>query len=55
MVQSLFNLDKIPRQLDATDGLAAATCHFFQNSSEEANKKYNDWGAFIKNNPDKIA
>ena len=55
MLKSLFNLDKTPTQLDATDGLAAATCHFFQNSSGEPNKQYNDWGSFIKNNPDKIA
>ena len=41
-------------QLDATDGLAAAVCHFFQSSSPVLEKKYTNWGDFIKKNPDKI-
>ena len=41
-------------QLDATDGLAAAVCHFFQSSSPVLEKKYTNWGDFIKKNPDKV-
>ena len=41
-------------QLDATDGLAAAVCHFFQSSSPVLEKKYTNWGDFIQKNPDKI-
>lgn len=41
-------------QLDATDGLAAAVCHFFQSNRPITEKKYNDWKDFIKKNPGKI-
>lgn len=41
-------------QLDATDGLAAAVCHFFQSSRPTSEKKYNDWKDFIAKNPDKV-
>ena len=41
-------------QLDATDGLAAAVCHFFQSSRPMSEKKYNDWKDFIAKNPDKV-
>ncbi len=41
-------------QLDATDGLAAAVCHFFQSNRPTTEKKYNDWKDFIKKNTGKI-
>ena len=43
------------KHLDATDGLAAATCHHFQNNITSSNKNYSDWKSFVKNNPNKIA
>ena len=30
MLQSLLKIEKLPKHLDATDGLAAAMCHHFQ-------------------------
>ena len=41
-------------QLDATDGLAAALCHFFESKHPQIEKKYNGWKDFIAKNPDKI-
>lgn len=41
-------------QLDATDGLAAAVCHFFQSNNPISEKKYNGWDDFIKKNPGKV-
>ena len=41
-------------QLDATDGLAAALCHFFQLKNPVSDKKYNGWKDFINKNPGKI-
>lgn len=29
MLQNLLNIKELPKNLDATDGLAAAVCHFF--------------------------
>lgn len=50
---------KIPQasmlpQLDATDGLAAALCHFFQSNNPLSEKKYTGWKDFISKNPSKI-
>ena len=50
---------KIPQenmlpQLDATDGLAAAVCHFFQSNSPIQEKKYTGWKDFIAKNPGRV-
>ena len=50
MIQSILKLKSLPKELDATDGIAAAICHFFQNNIEKTNN-YNSWKDFIKNNP----
>lgn len=41
-------------QLDATDGLAAAVCHYFQINNPISEKKYSGWKDFIAKNPQKI-
>lgn len=41
-------------QLDATDGLAAAVCHYFQTNNPLSVKKYSGWNDFIAKNPSKI-
>lgn len=42
-------------QLDATDGLAAALCHYYETSRPvTAHKGSNNWKDFIAKNPDKI-
>ena len=40
-------------QLDATDGLAAALCHFFQSNNLVSKGKYNSWKDFIGKNPER--
>ncbi len=40
--------------LDATDGLAAAYCHFLQQGRPNLDKGYSGWKDFIKKNPNKI-
>ena len=40
-------------QLDATDGLAAAVCHYFQTNNPIQEKKYTGWKDFIAKNPGK--
>jgi crossover junction endodeoxyribonuclease RuvC len=45
----------MPEKLDATDGLAAAVCHFYQSSSPLAGAKtYGGWKSFLSANPDRI-
>ena len=54
MLQNLFSIKELPKNLDSTDGLAAAVCHFYNNESISADKKYSGWSSYIKNNPKKI-
>ena len=54
MLQNLFNIKELPKNLDSTDGLAAAVCHFYNNKSISTDKKYSGWSSYIKNNPKKI-
>ena len=55
MLQSLFSIKEMPKHLDATDGLAAAVCHYFQRNPESGGKSYSSWSSFIKDQPDKLA
>lgn len=50
---------KIPKenmlpQLDATDGLAAAYCHFLQIGKPVAEKNYSGWKDYIAKNKEKV-
>jgi crossover junction endodeoxyribonuclease RuvC len=50
---------KIPQeqmlpQLDATDGLAAALCHFFQSNRPSSDKQYTGWKDFINKNEKRV-
>ncbi len=54
MLQSVLKLKSLPKNLDSTDGLAAAVCHFYNEGRVEIGKSYTGWEAFIKQNPDKI-
>ena len=54
MLKSLLNLKSLPKNLDATDGLAAAVCHFYNAGKITQGKSYSGWGAFVKQNPKKI-
>ena len=54
MLQSLLKLKELPKKLDATDGLAAAVCHYFQTGKLDSGKKnYSGWSSFVKDNPDR--
>jgi crossover junction endodeoxyribonuclease RuvC len=45
----------MPTKLDATDGLAAAVCHFYQSSSVTgSSKSYTGWKAFLADNPKRL-
>lgn len=55
MLQQLLKLKELPIHLDATDGLAAAVCHFYNTGTTSAEKSYTGWKAFITKNPDKVS
>ncbi len=54
MLQNLLSLKSLPKNLDATDGLAAAVCHFYNSGGMEIGKTYSGWEAFIRQNPGKV-
>ena len=54
MLQSLLKIEKLPKNLDSTDGLAAAVCHFYNSQNSLGEKKYSGWASFVKNNQKKI-
>ena len=54
MLKSLLNLNEIPSQLDASDGLAAAVCHYLQKNNAKSTKDYSSWKSYIQENPKKI-
>jgi crossover junction endodeoxyribonuclease RuvC len=47
-----FSLDDI--KFDATDGLAAALCHFYQTNNPVQEKSYNSWKDFMNKNPKRV-
>jgi crossover junction endodeoxyribonuclease RuvC len=59
MLQTLLNIKTLPKNLDSTDGLAVAVCHFFsqgkiENLSKAKTKNVTNWDSFVKNNPNKV-
>ena len=54
MLQSLLDLKTLPKNLDATDGLAAAVCHFYNSGKVTVGKNYSGWESFVKQNKDRI-
>ena len=54
MLQNLLSIEKLPKNLDSTDGLAAAVCHFYNYNNSLGGKKYSGWASFVKKNQDKI-
>lgn len=53
MLARTMHIDTLPNFLDATDGLAAAVCHFYQRNVPTKGKT-NSWADFVKKNPGKV-
>ncbi|MGA0829000.1 MAG: crossover junction endodeoxyribonuclease RuvC, partial [Flavobacteriaceae bacterium] len=50
MLQSMLGLKELPKNLDATDGLAAAVCHFYNAGKPDTVKAYHWWSSFVSQN-----
>lgn len=57
MLQRILRFDKseMPVFLDATDGLAAAYCHYLQMGKPEITKSFKSWKDFINKNPNRVS
>jgi len=52
MLMQIFSIKEMPKLLDATDALAVALCHHYQNGATKSKSK--SWDSFLKENPDKV-
>ena len=52
MLMTVFGMTEMPKLLDASDALAVALCHHYQNGA--AKSKVKSWKAFLKENPTRI-
>ena len=59
MLQRILDLKETPALFDATDAVAVALCHYYQDQSPVksvgSGKKEKGWAAFIKENPNRIS
>jgi len=51
LLQQMFHIEQMPDKMDASDGLAAAVCHFYNNKITASGQKYTSWKEFINKNP----
>ena len=54
MLQSVLQLKELPKNLDSTDGLAAAVCHFYNRNRPSSEKSYSGWSSFVKQNEGRV-
>ncbi len=56
MLQQILNFKDNPKHFDATDALAVAVCHYFQQKTPlaAAGNKLKGWEAFIAQNPERL-
>jgi crossover junction endodeoxyribonuclease RuvC len=54
MLRSILKLGDMEMKLDATDGLAAALCHYYQSSRPGTGSAYKSWKDYLRKNPGKV-
>jgi crossover junction endodeoxyribonuclease RuvC len=54
MLMNILKFKLTDIKLDATDGLAAALCHFYQTNKPQETKAYNSWKDFMNKNPKRV-
>lgn len=54
MLQNTLQIAELPKNLDATDGLAAAVCHFYNSGKTATEKGYSGWGAYVNQNKNRV-
>jgi crossover junction endodeoxyribonuclease RuvC len=53
-LKNMFSLTELPKELDATDAIAVAVCHYLQMRNPIIKSGVKDWSDFIKKNPDRV-
>ncbi len=52
MLMTLLTIRELPKLLDATDALAVALCHHYQNGQMKS--KVKSWKTYVKDNPKRV-
>lgn len=50
-LQKMYGITDMPKEMDATDAVAVAFCHYLQQNRPVQTKEYRNWNDFIKKNP----
>jgi crossover junction endodeoxyribonuclease RuvC len=53
-LKQMFGLEIMPTELDATDGLAAAVCHYLQMKNPASDHSFRNWSDFVSKNPGRV-
>ena len=53
-LKQMFKLEITPADLDATDGLATAVCHYLQMKNPIGDNSFKNWEEFIRKNPGRV-
>lgn len=54
MLMQILKFKSDDFMLDATDGVAAALCHFYQSNKPEGKASYGSWKDFMSKNPGRV-
>ncbi len=54
MLARMLKIKTLHKNLDATDGLAVALCHFYQEGLPKQKKGPKNWEDFVRKNPNRI-
>lgn len=57
MLRRILNMSRseLPRELDATDALAAALCHYYESDTPRPAPGLRSWKEFVAKNPGKVS
>jgi crossover junction endodeoxyribonuclease RuvC len=53
-LKNMFKLTELPKELDATDAVAVAVCHYLQMRNPVTKGGTKSWADFVKKNPDRV-
>ncbi len=53
-LKNMFTLNELPKELDATDAVAVAVCHYLQMRNPVGKSGAKSWSDFVKKNPDRV-
>lgn len=54
MLKNMVVFQEVQEFLDATDGLAAAVCHYLQKNPSVEGESYTGWKSFVSKNPKRV-